>query len=413
MCLRPSLLLSLLVLSACGPGGPVPQSYDPPGSVVTTDKPIAPQHRRTIGFQRSGVYASNEFEGARLNDFFQVDDSTYTAVIRPENAPINNSAWYAFQLWAETPQTIYLTLTYEDGTHRYVPKLSADGRQWTPIDATAYVPDTTAGTARLRLDVGPDTLWVSGQELLTSTDFEAWTRDLADRPYVSRTVLGTSRQGRPLHQLTITEAEQPTDYVLIISRQHPPEVTGSIAVMTFLETLAADTDLARRFRERFAVLAVPLVNPDGVDNGHWRHNTGGVDLNRDWLDFNQPETRQVQEAFLELREDPATTVYFAADFHSTQQDVFYTLDRSLAAFPEGFVDRWLDAIRTRLPDYYVNDEPFGLGSPVSKNWFYETFGATAITYEVGDENDRGRVREVSRTGAEALMELLLAVPASP
>ena len=34
--------------------------------------------------------------------------------------------------------------------------------------------------------------------------------------------------------------------------------------------------------EKFRVLAFPLMNPDGVDLGHWRHNAGGIDLNRDW-----------------------------------------------------------------------------------------------------------------------------------
>lgn len=36
------------------------------------------------------------------------------------------------------------------------------------------------------------------------------------------------------------------------------------------------------------------MNPDGVDNGHWRHYAGGIDLNRDWANFNRPETRAVK-----------------------------------------------------------------------------------------------------------------------
>ena len=34
------------------------------------------------------------------------------------------------------------------------------------------------------------------------------------------------------------------------------------------------------------------MNPDGVDLGHWRHNANGVDLNRDWSYYNQPEIKQ-------------------------------------------------------------------------------------------------------------------------
>ena len=395
----------LLLLVGCRQTGDIPLSYDPPGSTNTTTREITPQKKRTIGFQQAGVWVSNEFAGARLNDFYQTDDSTFTAVIRPENAPINNSAWYAFKIWAQRTQTVRIHLTYEDGDHRYVPKLSHDGAAWTPLDAASYTHDTTNGTATLRLRLRPDTLWVAAQEMITSTTFTRWIDDLARRSYVTQRVIGKSTQGRPLRMLEITEAAAPAGYVLVISRQHPPEVTGTLAVLPFLETLAGESDLARAFRQRFSVVAVPLMNPDGVDNGHWRHNAAGVDLNRDWLDFNQPEGRLVSDAFLDLKEK--APVLFGIDFHSTQEDVFYTLSRDLETDPPGFTDAWLDAIRVAFPEYYVNDEPFGLGSPVSKNWFYEAFNAPAVTYEVGDESDRALIRRLSTAAAEAMMELLL------
>lgn len=394
-----------LLLGGCRQTGNAPLSYDPPGSTITTSKPITPQQKRTMGGPT--VWFSNELEGGRLNDLVRVNDSTYTALLYPENAPINNSAWYAFKVWADAPRTIQLRLTYEDGTHRYVPKLSADGEAFVPIAPAAYAPDTANGTATLRLNVSPDTLWVAAQELITSQDFDRWTATLAQQPYVARSVLGTSAQGRPLYRLDITAADDTPNHVLIISRQHPPEVTGTLALFAFLETIAGDSDLAQAFRERFRVVAVPLMNPDGVDNGHWRHNAGGVDLNRDWLNFNQPETRQVRDAFLALKNTPGANVFFGIDFHSTQEDVFYTLSRDLETTPAGFIDAWLDALRTALPGYYVNDDPSGLGSPVSKNWFYETFGMPSLTYEVGDENDRARIRAVAEAAAEAMMTLLL------
>ena len=110
--------------------------YDPAGATITTDKEISPQHKRTIFFSNSGVCASNEFEGARLNDFYQTNDSVYTAVIEPENAPINNSAWYSFKLWSGKEQPIYFNLHYKNGSHRYVPKLSYDGINWDVFDST-------------------------------------------------------------------------------------------------------------------------------------------------------------------------------------------------------------------------------------------------------------------------------------
>jgi predicted deacylase len=196
-------------------------------------------------------------------------------------------------------------------------------------------------------------------------------------------------------------------HVLIIGRQHPPEATGTMGLLAFVEELVGETDLAVEFREYFRVHVIPLVNPDGVDLGHWRHNTGGVDLNRDWEAFNQPETRVVRETFSEILEQQGHEVWFAVDFHSTQNDVFYTLDRELETTPPGITDRWLSHIAAILPDYEVNDSPSGVDGPVSKNWFYRTFNAPALIYEVGDQTDRALIREVATTAAQGTMEILL------
>ncbi|GAB5519180.1 MAG: M14-type cytosolic carboxypeptidase [Rhodothermales bacterium] len=406
----PIFLLLIVSLTACP--SPAPDeglSYDPPGSTRTDDKPVTLQERYTREVGETGVTFSTELEGGRLNAIEAVGENTFRGTIRPENAPVNNSAWYAFQVWAETPRTLTVELTYEDGDHRYIPKLSRDGKTWAPIARTAFEHDTTNGTARLMLDVTEEPLWVAGQELITSSTIQAWADSMATRLYVSQELIGTSRGERPIRMLTITEDASPSDYVLIIARQHPPEVTGQLAALAFLEAVNADTDLARAFRQRYTVLAIPMVNPDGADEGHWRHNLGGVDLNRDWVDnFNQPETQLVRDTFLQRTE--GGQVVFTLDFHSTQEDVFYTLARDLETVPPGFTDDWLNAIRAAIPAYPLVDEPFGLGSPVtpvSKNWFYQTFDAPSVTYEVGDEQDRELLHRVSEAAAEGMMRLLV------
>lgn len=88
--------------------------------------------------------------------------------------------------------------------------------------------------------------------------------------------------------------------ILILSRQHPPEVTGYLAMQSFVETICGEGDTATKFREVYNTYVIPNLNPDGVDNGHWRHNSGGVDLNRDWEDFNQPELQAVKR-FIEKK----------------------------------------------------------------------------------------------------------------
>jgi hypothetical protein len=363
-------------------------------------------HRRTFGFSDAGVWISNEFDGGRVSDAWMDGEGEFTVQIRPENAPVNNSAWYAFTVWSDRPQTVEVTLIYEDGRHRYWPKTMRAGETWLAMDSASVRIDRESNEATLRLRIGPDTLWVAGQEMMTSTFFDRWTDSLAAEAYVTRRIAGRSGRGRPMPLVEFGSPDA-TRHVMIIGRQHPPEATGTMALLAYVGELAGDSPLAQEFREHFRVHVIPLVNPDGVDLGHWRHNTGGVDLNRDWVAFNQPETRVVRETFTEILERPGHELWFGVDFHSTQEDVFYTLERSLETDPPGITDKWLDYIRSHLPDYEVNDEPSGLETPMSRNWFYGTFGAPALIYEVGDETDRGLIREVATTAARGTMEILL------
>ncbi|NQT15668.1 MAG: succinylglutamate desuccinylase/aspartoacylase family protein, partial [Planctomycetes bacterium] len=203
-------------------------------------------------------------------------------------------------------------------------------------------------------------------------------------------------------------------YVFLIGRQHPPEVTGSLALMKFVETLFGQSDLARRFRERFNVIVVPLMNPDGVDAGHWRHNFGGVDLNRDWDRFDQPETRAVRDELLQFKADSGPRLFLFLDFHSTHRDVFYTQPDHLKTSPEGFTRKWLDAVQERFPDYKLRQVgSHGSVQKTSKRWGYEVLGVPSITYEIGDHTDRSLIDRITEGAAHEMMRLLLLEVAAP
>jgi len=404
------VLMLILLAAGCSSSKFSGFSYDPEGVTITTDKEITPQHRRTIGISEDGIWLTNEFAGARMNDFYKVDDSLYQVVLEPENHPINNSTWYSFKIWADTAKTIKLRLSYRQGDHRYYPELSTDGRNWASIDSTSFQEDTTNGTATLELELSPEPLWVSAQELLTAEDYTAWANSLAQKPFVRRDTVGYSHQNRPIKKITIDEiASGDNRGVLIITgRLHPPEVTGALASLIFIEELASDSDLAKEFRRHFEVLAYPFANPDGVQNGHWRHNGAGIDLNRDWENFNQPETRAIRDDLLaNVKSDPAKKVFYGIDFHSTNENIFYPINRDIETFPDDFTYVWTDSLIAAFPDTEFEVEPFDTSSPITKNWIYHTFGADAVTYEVDDSADREKLRAIAQKSARLIMELLL------
>ena len=178
----------------------------------------------------------------------------------------------------------------------------------------------------------------------------------------------------------------------------------------FVNTIFADTELARQFRERFTLILIPLVNPDGVDNGHSRHNSGRTDLNRDWGKFKQPETRAIAN-LLGGMEKLEMKPRLMLDFHATKETetlLFYTQTAEELTDPPEFADSWFAAVRPRLPDFeFLHDPRPSQENPNTKGFFYRYYGIPAYTYELGDEADRELIHETTPVFAEEMMREML------
>lgn len=349
---------------------------------------------------------SDQFHGARRGTCTVVSDNHVRLQIVPEDEPpINDSPWFAFRVDPEVPGTVRITLDYDGGHHRYMPKLSADGRSFLPLAEHRIRESRSGRSATLTIDVTERPFFVSAQELLTPSVYDAWLAAVTSNGIAVQSLLGQSLQQRPIYRLDANEASP--DVLLIVGRQHPPEVSGAIAFMAFAQTLFNDSDLAKRFRERFRIVAVPLLNPDGVIAGHWRHNVGGVDLNRDWGPFTQPETQLVRELLDSLEADGARVRLFL-DFHSTKRNVFYTQSDEFPTDPPNFMADWLARADARIDDYdFSNDANPVSEQANSKNYMYKRYGIPTATYEVGDEAKRAATRNAAAVFAEELMIMLL------
>jgi len=269
---------------------------------------------------------------ARLNGCDVTGSNSFAFTITPEaktdpqGAAINNSAWYGFRVDPKKAGDLRVSLTYENGKHRYRPKKSYDGRNWTVIPKSRLnlIRDNKLDVL-LKTDERP--FFISAQEIFTAKAHDVWTDKMATLSFVSKSTIGKSRAGHPLRMLTVqTEPSKAKPYVVWVGRQHPPEVTGALALIPFSETVLGDSELALRFRERFNVLIVPMMNPDGVKAGNWRFGGGGMDFNRDWGPFSQPETRAVRDAFGRFKRADGgggrDRVAFFLDFHSTRRNLF-------------------------------------------------------------------------------------------
>lgn len=356
-----------------------------------------------------------EFDGGRLDacemikangEEGQVAKLQVKLLVKPENTPINPSPWYAFSARSKVGErTVAITIEADNARARYVPKISTDKKSWSAVDFT--VEDN-----QLHFDItlSNTPIYVAGQELTVEQDYQNWMKQapIADR--FTLVQVGTSVQQRPIYGLEATQPDN-KEWLLIIGRQHPPEITGALALFAFVERIAMNSELPEAFFQRFNVLVVPMINPDGVAEGNWRHNINGVDLNRDWGKFTQPETLSTFTYFNERLENDHRLV-FALDFHSTQQDVFYTMPSDYGLAPADFSERWLaDLKEQRLSSFTVREQPGSSpGRGVFKQFIAEQFGVHAVTYEMSDNTDRKLINHIAHKSADSLMELMLSIP---
>jgi hypothetical protein len=386
-----SLLLSGLLLAGCA-------------STEPASEPAWPQPDRSCA--SSTVLLDSHFEAGNLGVCEVSDDGVFTLTLYPEDAPpINPSAWFAFRISGKAGEEVTVNMKLAHGYARYWPKLSRDGQNWTPLEPGQVSGGGEASKLMsLNLVLEGSHNWIAGQEIIDSRYYFDWLQELDAVEDTTTRLLGESVQGRPVY---LAETGNRPEFVLFIGRQHPPEVTGALGMKAFIDTVFADTGLAQSFRDRFKLGVVPLLNPDGVALGHWRHNVGDTDLNRDWGPFRQPETQAVI-AWVEEQEAQGRALKAVIDFHSTWEDLFYT--QPVVEDPLDFSTAWLNASRARLPDFPFRHVPSkDFKQPNSKNYFHNSRGIPAVTYEVGDETDREALHDAGVVFAEEFMRLMLSL----
>ncbi|MEZ5958969.1 MAG: M14 family zinc carboxypeptidase [Hyphomonadaceae bacterium] len=343
-----------------------------------------------------GVRVSVDFEGGGRHMCRVAADGEIVLSVVPEGTPINASPWYAFRLDLSSPTRVRVTLDYGNYTHRYAPNISADGRQWTHVAAERVQIIASGHRVRLDLDITGSRV-VAAQPIETAETTHAWANAIASANRWEAFTYGASIDGAPLVAYRGGEG----DLIVALTRQHPPETKGALAFRSFVERLAIDDTETTEFRTTHRLLLSPLPNPDGVSRGHWRWNSGGMDLNRDWRDFSQPETRALRDLIQSEAVSQRTIVVL--DFHSTHHNAIYAPPLDADAPTIDF----LPVLRAHL-DAALADPPrwsysHGEDGVTVKRWALSALHAPGLTIEVADDASDDEARLIGRTVAEALI----------
>lgn len=110
------------------------------------------------------------------------------------------------------------------------------------------------------------------------------------QPPFRKIKVGASIEDRSIYHISWGEGPVP---VLLWSQMHGDEPTATMALMDIFNFLAASDefdDLRSRLADSLTIHFIPLLNPDGAEK-YERRNALGVDLNRDALRLQCPESK--------------------------------------------------------------------------------------------------------------------------
>jgi hypothetical protein len=112
----------------------------------------------------------------------------------------------------------------------------------------------------------------------------------------SYSILGESVNKLPIHSF---EWGGGPIRILLWSQMHGNESTTTKALVDFMRFLneASEADV---LKNTFKLYIVPMLNPDGA-KAYTRENAAGVDLNRDFLDLSQPESRALMNYYQNIQ----------------------------------------------------------------------------------------------------------------
>ena len=141
------------------------------------------------------------------------------------------------------------------------------------------------------------------------------------KTHFQREIIAKSKEGRNLDLVTIKKVDKDSSLsttrpiVFISARVHPGEVCSSFVVQGFMNFLLDEiNEDSEKLLDKYEFKIVPMLNPDGVARGHYRHDTTGTNLNRVYDNPSNTDTPTIF-AVKTLLDELKSKIFFYTDIH--------------------------------------------------------------------------------------------------
>ncbi|MEX0777126.1 MAG: M14 family zinc carboxypeptidase [Phycisphaeraceae bacterium] len=280
--------------------------------------------------------------------------------------------YWHFRLRGGAGRSLTFHITSRDTLTEMGPAVSYDaGRTWRWLGPSCVGENWTF---RFDCPADADDVLLSMGMTYTHAHWRAFTDRFTGDPRLHIAELCRSRRGRIVEQAVIGDPDiEPAYRLLLTARHHCCEAMASYALEGLLEAALSDDELGQWFGRNVRILAIPLVDPDGVEAGDQGKNRRPRDHNRDYdATPIYPETAAIRQLFPTWAQAGPT---MAMDLHcpwihSWWSQTIYTVGSSDPAVWEQQCrfSQLLESLRTGPLPYAASDNlPFGQRWNVASN----------------------------------------------
>lgn len=206
--------------------------------------------------------------------------------------------------------------------------------------------------------------------------YESLQHSLSDvEDYKIPSLQGLSVLGR---QIPVYRFGSGNKKILMWSQMHGNESTTTKALLDAIQFLTSSHVQAKALLANLQIVVIPMLNPDGA-SAYTRVNANGIDLNRDFIAFSEPESQFLKHVFETEAPD------FCFNLHD-QRTIFSVGETSIPA-TLSFLGPAADASRSITPSRLVSMQIIAAINQQLQDFIPDSIGRYDDTYNgncVGD-----------------------------
>jgi len=249
-------------------------------------------------------------------------------------------------------------------------------------------------------------------------EIQPFITEYRKNPKFTVKTVGTSIAGRDLNLISIGKGETS---VFLWSQMHGNEPTATLAIFDILKFLDSEDFKAekKKILDNLTLHFLPMLNPDGAEV-YQRRNLLGIDINRDALRLQSPESRTLKRVRDSLeahfgfnlhdqsiyynaeRTDKPATISYLAPPYNYEKEINETRGNAMKviAFMNGVIQKYAPGQVGRYSDDF---EPRAFGDNIQK------WGTSAILIESGGYPNDVEKQEIRKLNYVSLLSAIYTI----